>query len=116
MNVNRNAITADLGSGSFELDRLTVSFGSAVSEIRLLSGVIDRKIVGGTKKLILEGRYGIGRDGAFFRTMLSGLRGNAVSNAVIGGVTYASLYAEKAVMICTDDSGIGRFVITLCEL
>ena len=116
MNLNRNVITADLGSGSFELDRLTVSFGSAVSEIRLLNGGSDRRIVGGTKRLILEGRYGIGRDGSFFRTMFSGLEGRAVSNAVIGGVTYASLYAEKAVLTCTDDSGTGRFTVTLCEL
>ena len=116
MNISRNGITADLGSGSFELDRLTVSYGSAVSEVRLLDGRSDRKIVGGTKRLILEGRYGIGRDGSFFETMLSGLEGSAVSGAVIGGVTYTSLYAEKAVLTCTDDSGIGKFTVTLCEL
>ena len=116
MNSDRNALYADLGSGQFGLDRLTVSFGTVISEVRLLNGGSDRRVIGGTKRLVLEGRYGIARDGTFFRTMMRGLEGSAVTNAVIGGVTYASLYAEKAVLTGTDDSGIGKFTVTLCEL
>ena len=116
MNTDRNALYADLGSGRFELDRLTVNYQTAVSEVRLLNGGSDRRIIGGTKKLVLEGRYGILREGSFFRTMLSALEGTVVTDAVIGGVTYESLYAERAVIIGADDSGIGKFAVTLCEL
>ena len=116
MNTDRNALYADLGSGRFELDRLTVDHQTVISEVRLLNGGSDRRVIGGTKKLVLEGRYGIRRDGAFFRTMFSGLEGSSVTDAEIGGVTYAKLYAEKAILTGVDDSGIGKFTVTLCEL
>ncbi len=116
MNTDRNIITADLGAGSFELDRLTESCETAVNEETLLEGGFDRVIVGGKLTLVLEGRYGIQRDGSFFRAMTVWLKGRSIVNAVIGGVTYPSLYAAKAVLTEKAESGIGRYVITLKEL
>ncbi|MBR6874301.1 MAG: hypothetical protein IKN17_12425 [Ruminococcus sp.] len=109
-------ITADLGTGSFAVARLTASTETFITEKPLLEGGYSRAVQGGRRVLVLEGRYSVTRDGAFFSTLLSTVKGSALTNAVIGGVTYASLYAAKAVLTETDDSGIGRFVITLREL
>lgn len=116
MSISRNDITANLGSGSFSADRLTRSYITAMSETGLAGGGFDRVLLGGRLRIVIEGRYGIARDGAFFTAMCAGLKGTAVTNAVIGGVTYPSLYAEKAVLTETDESGVGKYVITLAEL
>ena len=116
MSVIQNSITADLGSGSFAVDRLTKSIITVISEAGLAAGGFSRVVTGSRFRIVIEGRYGLARDGAFFDAMCAALRGSAVTNAVIDGVTYPSLYAERAVLSETDESGVGKFVITLGEL
>ncbi len=113
MTCERNDIEANLGSGSFKVDRLTQSYETVVSEAALLEGGFNRTVLGGRLVLVLEGSYGVARDGAFFRGLCAGLEGSVISGAVIGGVTYGELYAAKAVVAESRDSAVGRFVITL---
>ena len=64
-------ITADLGTGSFAVARLTASTETFITEKPLLEGGYSRAVQGGRRVLVLEGRYSVTRDGAFFSTLLS---------------------------------------------
>lgn len=115
MTVGRYDISADLGTGSFAVDRLTVTSETAVTEVPLITGSFSRAVTGSRLTLVLEGRYSITRDSTFFSSLLAALKGTVITNAVIGGVTYPSLYSARAVLSRNDESGIGSFTITMKE-
>ena len=112
----RYDIEVDLGTGTFRADRMTVTQETKVSELELLEGGCDRRITGSAKTIVLEGRYGLERDIDFFEFTINGIIGEEITNAELAGTTYPRLYAAKAVLTASAESGIGRFLLTLKEL
>ena len=113
MDITKRNVSADLGSGGFAVDRMTESRETLISEIRLLDGGWDRRVLGGRMTIVLEGRYSIARDGQFFAELTEGLEGALIAGAEIDGDEYTDLCCSKAVLTESADSGIGKFIITL---
>ncbi|MBR4555255.1 MAG: hypothetical protein IKO27_06625 [Ruminococcus sp.] len=116
MNFNKNGLYANLGWGNFTVDKLHTASEGICSELVLLEGGADRRLTGSRRKITLEGRYDVFNDTGYFRQMIGDIRTSGVTNAVICGETIPKLYLVRSVFTVSDDSNIGRYVITLAEL
>lgn len=116
MTIDNSYITADLGTGIFSAESVRTGCESLTSELALLAGGYDRRLLGVRRTLTLEGKYLISKQGAFFRSLIAALESGAAVTATVGTDTYTGYYPDKAFLTERDGEPCGSFSITLCKL
>lgn len=111
----KTPVKADLGSGSFTVDDYTVTEETRVSELPLLGGGCDRRIIGWGRVYTLTGRV-LPQDISFFDTLCRSCAGTVLSSVTIAGRVITNLFVPKAELIRPAGSLCGSFRIILREL
>ena len=116
MTFTNTVITVTVGTDTFAAEKAEVSYEMKVSETAMLSGGVDRALLGSQLKLTLEGKYLKAQSSAFFHTLAASLAGGNTVSPTVENRTYTSLYADKLTLTEHDDDPYGSFVFVLREL
>lgn len=111
----KTPITADLGTGSFTVESYTIHEETRVSELPLLGGGCDRRVIAHCTVYTLSGRV-LPQDVAFFDSLCRSCAGTVLSSVTVAGRRLTNLFVPKAELIRPADSLCGSYKIILREL
>lgn len=109
-------IRADLGTGSFVVNRYVKTMVGRFSELPTADGDHDRVITGFDVTYLLEGEYEKASETEFFDELLRQLERKRIVGAVIDGAECPALAAVKIMLTRSEDTFIGKYTIVLKEL
>lgn len=111
---SKEPLTADLGTGSFTVGDHSRHDETLVSEIPLMNGSFDRRILGFVTVYTLSGKV-LPQDVSFFEGLCA-CAGTVLERVTIGTASLSNLYVSKAELTLPGDSHTGSYKIVLREL